>query len=148
MELDRNEFGKAEQIFQRSLLSVPHVRLWSTYLTYIRRRHNLVTDPTGKARQTVTQAYDFVLNTVGVDKDSGQIWQDYIEFIRSGPGQAGGTAWQDLQKMDLLRKAYRRAVCVPTSATTKLWKEYDVFERSINKTTVRLWSFCCYVQVY
>ncbi|KAL9085958.1 MAG: hypothetical protein Q9165_007320 [Trypethelium subeluteriae] len=135
MELDNGNLSHAEKIFTRSLLNVPDVDLWSTYLGYIRRRNPLMTDTTGKARQTISQVYDFVLNTIGIDKDSGQIWQDYVEFIRSGPGQAGGTGWQDQQKMDLLRKAYQRAVCVPTEVVTKLWKEYDAFERGVNKTT-------------
>ncbi|KAL9079522.1 MAG: hypothetical protein Q9157_001580 [Trypethelium eluteriae] len=135
MELDNGNLSHAEKIFTRSLLNVPDVELWSTYLGYIRRRNPLMTDTTGKARQTVSQVYDFVLNTIGIDKDSGQIWQEYVEFIRTGPGQAGGTGWQDQQKMDLLRKAYQRAVCVPTEVVTKLWKEYDAFERSVNKTT-------------
>ena len=142
MELDNGHLNCAEKIFGRSLLAVLNIDLWSTYLSYIRRRNPLVTDTTGKARQTVSQVYDFVLSTIGIDKDSGQIWQDYIDFIRSGPGQAGGTGWQDQQKMDLLRKAYQRAVCVPTEATTTLWKEYDAFERGVNKTTV---SYCAVV---
>lgn len=136
MELENSFLGNAEKIFQRALFPVLNVELWSTYLKYILRRNPLMTDTTGKARQTVSQVYDFVLNTIGIDKDSGQIWQDYIDFIRKGPGQEGGTGWQDQQKMDLLRKAYQRAVCVPTDVVTKLWKEYDAFERAVNKMTV------------
>lgn len=30
------------------------------------------------------KAYEFALNYVGQDKDSGEIWTDYIEFLRSG----------------------------------------------------------------
>lgn len=114
----------------------PNVRLWTVYLNYIRRRNDLNNDPDGRARKVVTQAYEFVIDTIGVDKDSAQIWQDYIQFIRSGPGQIGGGNWQDQQKMDQLRKAYQRAICVPTSAVNNLWKEYDQFEMGLNKMTV------------
>jgi cleavage stimulation factor subunit 3 len=136
MELDNDNFTAAENIFGRSLMSVPNVQLWSVYLNYIRRRNDLTTDVTGTARTTVTQAYDFVLANIGIDRDSGRIWQEYIQFVRSAPGQIGGTSWQDQQKMDQLRKAYQRSIVVPMSSVNGLWKEYDQFEMSLNKMTV------------
>ena len=81
---------------------------------------------------------EFVLDQVGIDKDSGPIWRDYVGFVKSGPGTAGGSGWQDAQKMDLLRKAYQRAICVPMGAVEMLWKEYSAFEMDLNKMTVRL----------
>lgn len=75
---------------------------------------------------------------MGMDKDSGNIWTDYVDFIRSGPGTVGGSGWQDQQKMDLLRKAYQKAICVPTQAVNTLWKEYDQFEMGLNKLTVNI----------
>jgi cleavage stimulation factor subunit 3 len=136
MELEQNEFFKVEQIFNKSLLAVPNVQLWTTYLNYVRRRNNLTSDPTGNARTTISQTYDFVLQNIGIDKDSGPLWQDYVQFLRNGPGQIGGTGWQDQQKMDSLRKAYQRAICIPTQALNALWKEYDAFEMGLNKVTV------------
>src|ERR1700719_767884 len=123
MELQNDDFYRVEQIFTKSLQSIPNVQLWSIYLDYV--------------RQIVTQAYEFVLQNIGFDKDSGQIWQDFIQFIRSGPGNIGGSGWQDQQKMDSLRKAYQRAICIPTQAVQALWKQYDSFEMGLNKTTVR-----------
>jgi cleavage stimulation factor subunit 3 len=117
-------------------MTVPNVQLWTTYLNYIRRVNDLTNDATGNARTTVSQAYDFVLQNVGIDRDSGQIWQEYIQFLRSIPGQIGGTGWQDQQKMDTLRRAYQRAVGVPMSSVSSLWKEYDQYEMSLNKVTV------------
>lgn len=137
MELSIDNFFAAEQIFGKSLLTVPNVGLWSVYLNYIRRRNDLTNDATGSARATISQAYDFVLANVGMDRDSGRIWQEYIQFIRSAPGQIGGSSWQDQQKMDQMRKAYQRAVCVPISNVNALWKEYDQFEMSLNKITGR-----------
>lgn len=106
------------------------------YLNYIRRRYDLNNDPNGEARRILSMSYDFVIGSVGIDRDSGQLWKDYIQFIKSGPGQVGGSGWQDQQKMDQLRKAYHRAITVPMSALTDLWKDYDQFEMSLNKTTV------------
>lgn len=142
MELSNDNFYGAEQIFSKSLLSVPNVQLWSVYLNYIRRRNDLTNDTSGTARSTVSQSYDFVLQNIGIDRDSGRIWGDYIQFVRTSPGQIGGTTWQDQQKLDLLRRAYQRAVCVPMSNVNALWKEYDSLERTSNKSVVCV-SFRC-----
>ncbi|KAF4636155.1 hypothetical protein G7Y89_g1934 [Cudoniella acicularis] len=137
MELENDNRGEAERIFGSSLLTVPNVQLWSVYLNYIRRVNDLTNDVSGSARGTISQAYEFVLGNIGVDRDSGRIWQEYIQFIRSAPGQIGGSSWQDQQKMDQLRKAYQRAICVPMSSVNNLWKEYDQFEMGLNKMTGR-----------
>ncbi|EFW20312.1 mRNA 3'-end-processing protein rna14 [Coccidioides posadasii str. Silveira] len=137
MESEHNELYRLEQIFNKSLLNIPSVQLWSVYLDYVRRRNNLTTDTTGQARRIISSAYDFALQNIGIDKDSGPVWVDYIQFIRSGPGNIGGSGWQDQQKMDLLRKSYQRAICVPMQAVNTLWKEYDQFEMGLNKLTGR-----------
>jgi cleavage stimulation factor subunit 3 len=136
MELGMNNFAETERIFGLCLMSTPNVGLWTKYLDYIRRRNDL-NDTTGSARQVVAQSYEFVIDNIGCDKDSGKIWADYIQFIKSGPGQVGGSNWQDQQKMDQLRKAYTRAICVPIHNVNTLWKEYDQFEMGLNKTTGR-----------
>ncbi|KAH8673308.1 CFIA complex component Rna14 [Xylariales sp. PMI_506] len=136
MELSLDNFAEAERIFQRTLMSISSVQLWTAYLDYIRRRNDL-NDTSGQARQTVNSAYEFVLDNIGQDRDSGRIWQDYIHFIKSGPGQVGGSNWQDMQKMDVLRKAYQRAICIPMFNLNTLWKEYDQFELGLNKVAGR-----------
>jgi cleavage stimulation factor subunit 3 len=136
MELDNDNFAGAEHVFGLSLLSVLSVQLWTTYLNYVRRRNDLMNDVSGAARTVVSQAYDFVLANIGIDSQAGRIWQDYIQFIRSAPGQIGGSSWQDQQKMDQLRKAYQRAINVPMSTLNGIWKEYDQFEMGLNKITV------------
>lgn len=138
MESELNEFFRLEQIFNRTLLTIPNVGLWTVYLDYVRRRNPLTTDTSGQARRTISSAYDLAIQYVGMDKDSGNIWNDYVDFIRSGPGNVGGSGWQDQQKMDLLRKAYQKAISVPTQAVNGLWKEYDQFEMGLNKLTVSM----------
>ncbi|EAW09679.1 cleavage polyadenylation factor subunit RNA14 [Aspergillus clavatus NRRL 1] len=137
MESEINDLYRLEQIFNRTLLTIPDVQLWSVYLDYVRRRNPLTTDTTGQARRIISSAYDLALQHVGVDKDSGSIWTDYVQFVKTGPGNVGGSGWQDQQKMDLLRKAYQKAICVPTQAVNTLWKEYDQFEMGLNKLTGR-----------
>jgi cleavage stimulation factor subunit 3 len=126
-----------EQIFGQSLLEVLNVDLWSIYINYIRRRNSMQTGDTAKSYSIINQAFSFAIDTIGVDKDSGKLWQDYIGFLKTGPGTVGGTGWQDGAKVDTLREAYQRAVAVPTEATTTLWKEYDAFETGISKINVR-----------
>ncbi|KAF1950227.1 hypothetical protein CC80DRAFT_578528 [Byssothecium circinans] len=137
METSLDEFTLVEKIFGRSIQNTPYIALWSSYINYIRRRNNLTTDPTGAARTVVVQVYEFVLDNVGMDPDAGKIWTDYIEVLKSGPGILGGSNWQDMQKMDTLRKVYQRAIAVPTHATMDIWKDYDRFEMNLNKATGR-----------
>lgn len=125
-----------------------NVELWSLYLDYVRRVHNLTTDATGQARQTINTSFDFVLKTIGIDFDSGRVWEDYVQFIRSGPGVIGGSTWQDQQKMDTLRKTLQRAICIPTQATTTLWSQYHQFETGLNKLTVSDMNDDCYALQY
>jgi len=135
-----NEVGERhsmDKILSRALPNNPYLPLWSMYLDHIRRHNNLTTDASGQARQIIHQAYDVALQRVGLDKDSGNLWLDYVNFIKSGPGNIGGSNWQDQQKMDLLRKVYQRAICVPHQFTNLLWKEYDGFEMGLNKMTVK-----------
>lgn len=136
MENEAQNRNAMEKIFQRTLMQTPFLPLWSLYLDHIRRINNLTTDTSGQARQTINQAYDLALKQIGLDKESGNLWQDYINFVKSWPGTIGGSSWQDQQKMDQLRKVYQRAICVPTQSTNALWKEYDNFERGLNKITV------------
>jgi hypothetical protein len=39
--------------------------------------------------------------------------------------------------MDLVRKTYHKAVSTPLNNVESLWKEYDSYENTLNKLTVR-----------
>lgn len=90
-----------------------------------------------QAYKIITSAFSFCLEKVGIDKDSGHLWQEYIDFLKAGPGTIGGSTWEDKAKVDTLREAYQKALCIPTSALLSLWKEYDAFETGLNKINVR-----------
>ena len=135
-ESESGNRAAVEAIFTRTLEKLPSLPFWVVYLDHIRRYYNISTDKGGSASQITHQAYEAVLKAVGIDKDSGKLWQDYIHFIRSGPGNLGGSNWQDQQKMDLLRKAYQRAIRIPTQAVEGLWRDYNAFEMGLNKVTV------------
>lgn len=78
-ELKHHHFTEVEAIFQRCLRSVLSVDLWKYYLNYIRR---INTGP--ESKDIITKSYDFVLQHVGLDRDSGPIWSDYLFFLKSG----------------------------------------------------------------
>ena len=137
MENDVNNRSGLEKIFQRTLMQIAYLPIWSMYLDHVRRHNNTITDSSHTARKTITAAFELALKQVGLDKESGSMWQDYISFIKKEiPGIVGGSGSDDTRKMDQLRMVYQRAICVPTTATNILWKEYDNFERGINKVTV------------
>lgn len=137
MENESSERGKLEAIFTKTLNMFPSLQLWTMYTEHIRRIHNVTTDRTGNARQTTHQAFRFALDRIGMDKDAGKLWQEYISFVKSWPGIVGDSSWQAQQKMDELRKIYREAITIPTQSVSVLWKEYEQFETQLNKVTVR-----------
>ncbi|KAI0052667.1 Suf-domain-containing protein [Auriscalpium vulgare] len=122
-------FTFAEDLFKRFLRTSPAVELWRFYLTYV-RRINL--DPS--TRDIVRKAYEYALNHVGQDKDSSDIWIDYIQFLRSGET---GSTWEEQQKMDALRKVYHRAVQIPLENVETLWQELEAFENGLNRITAK-----------
>ncbi|KAI6040984.1 hypothetical protein EDC04DRAFT_2989123 [Pisolithus marmoratus] len=122
-------FQYAEELFKRFLRTSPSVDLWKFYITYVRRVN---TSPT--SREAVSRAYEFALNRIGQDKDSGEIWYDYIQFLKAGETN---TTWEEQQKMDALRKVYHRAVQIPLENVEKLWSELETFENGLNKITAK-----------
>lgn len=134
LELDMDNFTKAEELFKKTLTTVQNVKLLTVYLDYIRRRNDL-SDPTGRARDIVAQSFEFVLSNdvVGLDTESGPVWAEYIQFLKSGPGAVGEQDWESKKKMDSLRRVYQRAIAIPTRNLNMLWREYEQFENSIDK---------------
>ncbi|OSD01936.1 Suf-domain-containing protein [Trametes coccinea BRFM310] len=127
---DPSQFGQAEALFRRFLLrTTPSVELLKFYLTYIRR---VTTGP--NAREVIRKCYDFALGHVGQDKDSYEIWQDYINFLKAGETN---TTWEEQQKMDAVRKAYQHAVQIPMENVKRLWEEYQDFENGLNRITAK-----------
>ncbi|KAG8882441.1 mRNA 3'-end-processing protein rna14 [Tulasnella sp. 331] len=126
-------FQRAEALFARFLKPSPSVELWKFYLTYVRRINPNVTEQ--KVRDTVRQAYEFALSHVGHDMESGQIWKDYLDFLKNALDSR--TTWDAQQRMDALRSVYHRAVVVPLDNVEVLWRELDQYENSLNKITAK-----------
>lgn len=61
--------------------------LWRFYLNYIRRVNPInVTMPEQSAtsRAVITKGFEFALNHVGQDRSAGELWHDYIKFLKEG----------------------------------------------------------------
>lgn len=137
LELQHSHFALVEAIFSRCLRQSTSVDLWRFYITYARRTNAI--DPADPerakaARTVVGKSFDFALAHIGIDRDAGPIWRDYLAFLREGvtAGQ-----WEEQQRMDALRKTYQRAICIPLAEVEQIWTEYNYFEQTINKMTVR-----------
>ncbi|KAJ3496355.1 hypothetical protein NLJ89_g10496 [Agrocybe chaxingu] len=126
-------FDKAEELFKKFLKPSPCVELWGLYLTYVRRLN-----PAASRRDIVKASYEFALNHVGQDKDSGSIWADYLEFLKSGET---ATTWEEEQKVVSLRKAYHRAVQIPLENAERLWRDLEAFEMGVNKITAKKFMY-------
>jgi cleavage stimulation factor subunit 3 len=122
-------YGEAEELLNKFLRTSPSVELWKFYLDYVRRMN---TGPS--TRETVRKAYDYALNHVGQDRDSGSIWAEYIQFLNV---PETSNTWENQQKMDALRKVYRRAVQIPLENVEQLWTQYEAFEMGLNKLTAK-----------
>lgn len=104
------------------------------YLHYIRRQNpNDGPDPAA-ARTTVIQAYEYALKECGVDREAGEIWQEYISYLLDFKSK---NPWEQQQNQDNVRKLYQRAVVVPLNNVEALWKAYDAFESAQNKMAAK-----------
>jgi cleavage stimulation factor subunit 3 len=117
-----------EKAFASSLRTVLDVRLWKIYLQHVVtvNAHADATDPA-----VMLQAFEFAVNSVGLDIESFPIWRAYTDVLKALPGL------EPSQRTDLLRKAYARVLQIPIEGLEILWGEYDTFEQSTNRMTAK-----------
>ncbi|KAJ7738637.1 Suf-domain-containing protein [Mycena metata] len=121
----------AKELLNRFLHASPSTELWNLYLTYVRR----INSPTSSAgRENVRKAYEFALENIGQDRDSGPMWAGYIQFLSAGEGNS---AWDASQKIEALRKTYHRCVQIPLDNVELLWSQYEAFEMGLDKITAK-----------
>ena len=132
---DKSEM--VEKVFERCLRLVPSLPLYRQYLVYICRSHSPVDLPPEQAKEAqgvIIQAYEFVLQHVGYDKDAGSVWRDYIKFVQQA---SIFSAYEEQQKLDQVRRIYQRAVHTPLVDVELIWKDYDAFENGLSKLTAK-----------
>lgn len=87
LELSHDHKPQVEAIFSRCLRSSTSVDLWKFYLDYIRRinptDHTILGDQAAKdARILISQSFEFALAHVGQDRRAGDMWMEYINFLK------------------------------------------------------------------
>ncbi|EKM58947.1 uncharacterized protein PHACADRAFT_249079 [Phanerochaete carnosa HHB-10118-sp] len=123
------KYQYAEGLFKRSLKTSPFVDLWKYYLRYVQQMNTAAA-----TKDTVRKAYEFALNHIGHDKESGSMWSDYLQFLKDLDAT---TPWEEGQKNDAIRKAYQRVVQIPTENVKRLWEEWQEWENGLNKITAK-----------
>ena len=129
--MNRGEKEKVETLFQECLDLTDNVELYRTYVDYVRSVTDFVTGGE-KARATVIQAFEFAISKVGMDILSDSLWQDYIGFLKSWSPTA---TWEQQQKVDLIRKAYKKFLIIPTENIETSWSQYTKWENGLNPAT-------------
>ncbi|KAJ2867122.1 mRNA 3'-end-processing protein rna14, partial [Coemansia erecta] len=118
LELSRGNRESAESIFNSNLFNVPSIELWKCYLDYVLKSNTneqgMVIHP--ESRATVTDCYKLVLENIGLDREAGQIWINYIAFLGSA----------------------QSAVVIPMLRVEDIWKDYDSFEVQIERSMAKL----------
>lgn len=126
-----NNNDATKQIFSRCLLNCLHVGLWRCYIRFISR----VNENKGvEGRDETRKAFEFMLYHIGTDIASGPLWMEYISFLKS---LLATTVQEESQRMTNVRKAYQKAILIPTHHIEQLWKDYENFENSVSRALAK-----------
>lgn len=129
--MNRSEFQDVEQLFSKCLPITEDVDLFRLYVSYVRRTNDVITGGEN-ARGIVIQAFEFAVNKVGIDINSGSLWNDYLNFLKNWTPVA---SWEQQQKVDLIRRVYKRLLTIPTEKIEQEWSTYTKWENEINSST-------------
>lgn len=76
-----------QDIFIRCLRPSCSVALWKFYLDFVRRRNPIdhaLPEQAKQARATITKSFEFALSHIGQAREAGEVWLEYIEFLKEG----------------------------------------------------------------
>lgn len=132
--LSHADFQKAEKLFSRCLATSTDSKLWETYLGYVRRTNPTTGNDPSAAYTVIAEAYEYAISRIQYDRQSGPIFQAYLQFLEKRPAS---TTWEQHHKMDVMRNVYRKAVGLPISNIEQLWRAYNQFENNISRSTAR-----------
>ncbi|KAG7195456.1 mRNA 3'-end-processing protein rna14 [Scheffersomyces spartinae] len=130
-QLNRSQFDKVEKLFLMCSQTCKTVELFRLYVSYVRRVNDVITGGEN-ARGIVIRAFDVSIAEVGMDLNSGDLWNDYLDFLKSW---TPGTVWEKQQKTDLIRKVYKKFFSIPTKNIETVWAQYSRWENETNATT-------------
>jgi len=118
-------------LFQQCFPLTEDVELCRLYVSYVRRVNDVITGGE-KARGIVIQAFEFAVTKVGLDIKSGELWNDYLVFLKSWTPTA---SWEQQQKVDIIRKVYKKFLVIPTESIETYWTQYTKWENEVNPAT-------------
>ncbi|QDZ18599.1 Suf domain-containing protein [Chloropicon primus] len=134
VEMSRGDQQGVNGAFGQCLLSVKSLDLWRVYIKHVKTTNRSDT-PDGLS--AIKQAYEFTLDHLGTDISSGPLWMEYVMFLQhSNAGvMFGETAPgnEESSKLVAIRRAFQRAVTIPTHSLESLWREYEKFENGVNR---------------
>lgn len=113
------------------------MELWQSYLRFVAATHDA---STAEGCAALKGAHEFALERLGDDVASGALWTEYIRFLRAAPAAAlhpsapgGGESARTLD----VRRAFTRALAVPTAALDALWRDYEAFETNLSRALAK-----------
>ncbi|RIA88086.1 hypothetical protein C1645_826856 [Glomus cerebriforme] len=120
-ELSQDDKSKVQELYPNSFRCAVSVDLAKHYIENVRNQAEASEpDPIGN----IISIYKYALNHVGLDIESGVIWQDYLNFLNS------------IEPMDNilneLRDAYKQALKIPLNNIEEIWKSYKKNEKKVN----------------
>lgn len=128
------DYDHIETIFKSCMQKVPTLALYTEYLSYILYVHTADTIDLAKSQKTIVDTYEYILTAVGSDKDAGQLWIRFLNFVKE---MDAPSSYEEQQKMDKLRSIFLRAIHIPLLNIEDIWKEYDAFENNLSKLTAK-----------
>ena len=128
LALKGGDLEKVEQIIGSTLTELGSRHLWKFYVNFVIAK----SEGDDNARETIQKAFEFALSNFGFSLDSGDIWGDYIAFLKKAEAK---NEYDRGQRLTSLRRAYQQAVTSPTREMEKFWEEYQAFENAESKVT-------------
>jgi len=126
-ELKEKNYAEVERILKRTILTLSSVNLHLFYLRYVKERKLGASSSSSsakekEARKEVEEAFEFSLTQVGFAFEAGNIWRDYINFLKQ---QKCDSQFELQVKDKAVRGALQRAVQVPVEHMDQLWKDLE-----------------------
>uniref|UniRef100_U9TVJ7 Suppressor of forked domain-containing protein n=1 Tax=Rhizophagus irregularis (strain DAOM 181602 / DAOM 197198 / MUCL 43194) TaxID=747089 RepID=U9TVJ7_RHIID len=123
-ELSQDDKSKVQELYPNSFRCAVSVDLAKHYIENVRNQVETSDPPEPDPIGNIISIYKYALNHVGLDIESGVIWQDYLNFLNS------------IEPMDNilneLRDAYKQALKIPLNNIEEIWKSYKKNEKKVS----------------
>jgi hypothetical protein len=146
--LEAGQIDRVESLYNEVLLNVLDMELWTSYINYIEKtrakgsskNNNVMEVDSSKEASSeldaISRAYEFVLTHLQHDLHIVSIYKRYILYIKSS-ATSNNSQYEEASRMQRLRKLYQRCLVSACTGLDEVWRDYDSFEHSINKTIAK-----------